>query len=42
MVSLNLGDIIANQYLMAEKVVFTFKEDENMMDLTLVGGEFVA
>lgn len=42
MVSLNLGDIIANQYLMAEKVVFIFKEDENMMDLTLVGGEFVA
>ena len=42
MVSLNLGDIIANQYLMAEKVVFTFKEDETMMDLTLVGGEFVA
>ena len=42
MVSLNLGDIIANQYLMAEKVVFTFKEDENMMDLTLVGGEFGA
>ena len=42
MVSLNLGDIIANQYLMAEKGVFTFKEDENMMDLTLVGGEFVA
>ena len=42
MVSLNLGDIIANQYLMAEKVVFTFKEDETMMDLTLVGGEFGA
>lgn len=42
MVSLNLGDIIANQYLMAEKVVFTFTEDEFMMDLTLVGGEFVA
>ena len=42
MVSLNLGDIIANQYLMVEKVVFTFKEDETMMDLTLVGGEFVA
>ena len=42
MVFLNLGDIIANQYLMVEKVVFTFKEDETMMDLTLVGGEFVA
>lgn len=42
MVSLNLGDIIANQFLMVEKVVFTFTEDEFMMDLTLVGGEFVA
>lgn len=42
MVSLNLGDIIANQFLMVEKVVHTFKGDEHMMDLTLVGGEFVA
>lgn len=42
MVSLNLGDIIANQFLMAEKVVHTFKGDEHMMDLTLVGGDFVA
>ena len=42
MVSLNLGDIIANQYLMAEKVIHTFKGEEHMMDLTLVGGDFVA
>lgn len=42
MVSLNLGDIIANQFLMAEKVVHTFKGDEHMMDLTLIGGDFVA
>lgn len=42
MVSLNLGDIIANQFLMAEKVVHTFNGDEHMMELTLVGGEFVA
>ena len=42
MVSLNLGDIIANQFLMAERVVHTFKGDEHMMDLTLVGGDFVA
>ena len=42
MVSLNLGDIIANQFLMVEKVVHTFKGDEHMMDLTLVGGDFVA
>lgn len=42
MVSLNLGDIIANQYLMAEKVTYTFKGKEHWMDLTLVGGDFVA
>lgn len=42
MVSLNLGDIIANQFLMVEKVVHTFKGEEHMMELTLVGGEFVA
>lgn len=42
MVSLNLGDIIANQYLMAEKVVHTFKGEEHFMDLTLIGGDFVA
>lgn len=42
MVSLNLGDIIANQFLMAEKVVHTFKGEEHWMDLTMVGGDFVA
>lgn len=42
MVSLDLGDIVANQYLMAEKVVHTFKGNEHMMELTLVGGEFIA
>ena len=42
MISLNLGDIIANQFLMAEKVVHTFKGEEHWMDLTLVGGDFVA
>lgn len=42
MVSLNLGDMIANQFLMAEKVVHTFKGEEHWMDLTLVGGDFVA
>lgn len=42
MVSLNLGDIIANQFLMVEKVVHTFKGEEHWMDLTLVGGDFVA
>ena len=42
MVSLNLGDIIANQFLMVEKVVHTFKGEEHFMDLTLAGGEFIA
>lgn len=42
MVSLNLGDRIANQFLMAEKVVHTFKGQEHWMDLTLAGGDFVA
>lgn len=42
MVSLNLGDIIANQFLVADKVVHTFRGEEHFMDLTLIGGEFVA
>lgn len=41
-VSLNLGDIITNNYLMVEKVTHNFKEDEHFMDLTLIGGEFIA
>lgn len=42
MVSLNLGDIIANQFLVVEKVTHTFKGEEHMMDLSLIGGEFIA
>ena len=42
MVSLNLGDIIANQFLVVEKVTHIFKGDEHMMDLSLIGGEFIA
>lgn len=42
MVSLNLGDIIANTFLMAEKVTHIFDGDTHFMDLTLVGGEFIA
>ena len=38
MVSLDLGDIIANSYLMVEKVKHTFKESMHTMDLTLRGG----
>lgn len=41
-VSLNLGDIVANSYMMVEKAVHTFKENEHFMTLTLRGGEFIA
>ena len=42
MVSLNLGDIIANQFLVVEKVTHTYRGEEHMMDLSLIGGEFIA
>ena len=42
MVSLNLGDIIANQFMVVEKVIHTFKDNEHRMELTLIGGEFIA
>lgn len=42
MISLNLGDIIANQFMVVEKVTHIFKPDEHMMDLTMIGGEFIA
>ncbi|WP_330587479.1 XkdQ/YqbQ family protein [Acutalibacter sp. 1XD8-36] len=41
-VSLDLGDIIANTFMLVEKVVHTFKESEHFMDLNLRGGEFIA
>ncbi len=41
-VSLNLGDIAANTFMLVEKAVHTFKESEHWMDLTLRGGEFIA
>ena len=41
-VSLDLGDIIANTYMLVEKAVHTFNESEHFMDLTLRGGEFIA
>ena len=40
-VALDLGDIIANTYMLVENVCHTFKESEHFMDLTLRGGEFV-
>lgn len=41
-ISLNLGDIVANSFLMVEKVQHTFDESFHSMDLTLRGGEFIA
>lgn len=41
-VSLNLGDIVANSFLLVEKVKHTFNESLHTMDLTLRGGEFIA
>lgn len=42
MVSLHLGDMIANQCMVVEKVTHTFRADHHTMDLTMIGGEFVA
>ena len=42
MVSLNLGDMIANQFLVVDKVTHTFEKGNHFMDLTLIGGEFIA
>ena len=41
-VSLNLGDIAVNNYMMVEKVTHHFGGDGYLMDLTLIGGEFIA
>lgn len=41
-VSLHLGDMVANQYMMVEKVTHTFEADHHTMDLNLIGGEFIA
>ena len=41
-VALDLGDIIANTYMLVENVCHTFRESEHFMDLTLRGGEFIA
>lgn len=42
MVSLHLGDIVVNNHMMVEKVTHHFTEEHHFMDLTLVGGEFIA
>ena len=41
-VALNLGDIVTNNYMVVNKVTHTFKGDEHMMNLDLIGGEFIA
>ena len=41
-VSLNLGDIAVNNYMMVEKVTHHFGGNGYLMDLTLIGGEFIA
>ena len=41
-VSLNLGDIVANSFMLVEKVKHNFDESLHTMDLTLRGGEFIA
>lgn len=41
-VSLHLGDMVANQYMMVDKVTHTFEADHHTMDLNLIGGEFIA
>lgn len=41
-VQMDLGDLDFNSFLLAEKVVHTYQDDVHGMDLTLVGGEFIA
>lgn len=40
-VSLNLGDIIVNQYFICETVTHSFKADMHLMDITLRGADFI-
>ncbi len=39
-VQLNLGDMALNSFLVVDKCKHSFKENEHLMDLTLIGGEF--
>ena len=41
-VAMNLGDIVTNNYMVVNKVTHTFRGDEHMMELDLIGGEFIA
>lgn len=41
-VYLELDDMTISSYMMVEKVTHTFSLDSHLMDLTLIGGEFIA
>lgn len=41
LVSLNLGDVKLENFMLVEQVKHTFRQNEHLMDLTLRGGEFV-
>lgn len=41
-VALNLGDVVTNNFMVVENVKHTFRNQEHRMDLTLIGGEFIA
>lgn len=41
-VSLDLGDVVANTYMIVEKVKHTISADMHQMDLSLAGGDFSA
>ena len=41
-VNLKLDDIEVNNYMVVERVKHIFKNNEHKMDLTLLGGDFVA
>ena len=40
-VDLHLGDIVVGEFLMVERVLHRFSEGGHIMDMSLVGGEFV-
>lgn len=41
MISLDLGDIIAKQFMLVEKVTHSFSADKHLMELTVIGGDFI-
>ena len=41
-VALYLGDITVANYMVVESVKHTFNESSHLMDLQLIGGEFIA